>query len=68
MALAEMALAGHRGAEVHVMDVPAPRQAAPAMDWVLFSESNGRYLVEVAPEDAVAFEALLETCPTVGSA
>ncbi len=64
VALAEMALAGHRGAEVHVMDVPcAEAQAAPAMDWVLFSESNGRYLVEVAPEDAVAFEALLEDVP-----
>jgi len=30
---------------------------------LLFSESNGRFVVEVRPEDAGAFESLLATVP-----
>ena len=68
VALAEMALAGGLGAEVNLADVPvggADRAEWSVLgdDWVLFSESNGRYLVEVAPEDAAAFEGLLEGVP-----
>ena len=62
VALAEMALAGARGAEVSLANVPLDGEE-PAEGWVLFSESNGRYLVEVAPEDVAAFEALLEGVP-----
>jgi phosphoribosylformylglycinamidine synthase subunit PurSL len=62
VALAEMALAAGLGAELNLADVPTVG-AEPADGWVLFAESNGRYLVEVAPEDAAAFEALLEGVP-----
>jgi len=62
VALAEMALAGGLGAAVSLADVPTGGEVR-ADDWVLFSESNGRYLVEVAPEHAAAFEALVEGVP-----
>jgi phosphoribosylformylglycinamidine synthase len=52
VALAEMALGGRLGAEV-ALPVEADPQVA------LFAESNGRLLVEVAPDNAAAFEAVL---------
>jgi len=58
LAAAEMALAGGLGAEIALDRLPE----LPA-DALLFSESNGRYLVEVAPEQAAAFEALLAGLP-----
>ncbi|MFH1086270.1 MAG: phosphoribosylformylglycinamidine synthase subunit PurL, partial [Chloroflexota bacterium] len=63
VALAEMALAGRLGASLTLAAVPAAGELAPAESWLLFSESNGRYLVEVAPEHAVAFEALMAELP-----
>jgi len=64
VALAEMALSGRLGATVDLQPVSATLSAAP----LLFSESNGRLLVEVTPEDAAAFEATLAgtTCVRVG--
>lgn len=62
VALAEMALAGACGAEIE-LDAIAVGGAARADEWLLFAESNGRYLVEVAPEYASAFEALLANTP-----
>ncbi|HXF61589.1 MAG TPA: AIR synthase-related protein, partial [Caldilineaceae bacterium] len=52
VALAEMALGGRLGAQVEL---------SPDLDLLtaLFAESNGRLLVEVAPEHAAAFEATL---------
>ncbi len=57
VALAEMALGGRLGVDV---DVPS-RGLSPLS--VLFSESNGRLAVEVAPEHAPAFEAALAAAP-----
>lgn len=61
VALAEMALAGRLGIEVDLALAPG----ADALDdaALLFGESNGRLLVEVAPTRAPAFEAALEGIP-----
>lgn len=57
VALAEMAIAGRLGAEVDMATVPAcPVGLAP--ETLLYSESAGRLLVCVLPDQAAAFEAL----------
>lgn len=63
LALAEMALGGELGASLFLSNVPIPPGSTPVDDWVLYSESNGRYLVEVTEEHAGAFEALLGGLP-----
>ncbi len=60
-AAAEMALAGGVGAKI-ALDRVASEAKLPT-DALLFSESNGRYLVEVAAEQAATFEALLAGTP-----
>ena len=55
MTAAEMCLAGRLGAAL-TLDTPDPLSA-------LFSESNGRLLVEVRPTDQPAFDALLAGLP-----
>jgi phosphoribosylformylglycinamidine synthase len=59
VALAEMALAGRLGVEVQLPN----NGLSPAE--VLFSESNGRLLLEVAPEETEALEELFEGAPLV---
>lgn len=61
VAAAEMALAGRLGLELSLVDVPRSTEV-DRDDVVLFSESSGRFLVEVAPQDAGAFEALMSGC------
>src|SRR5688572_17844210 len=62
VALAEMAFAGGLGARIELASAPqefdssSPHAAAV----LLFSESNTRFLCEVRPQDAAAFEALLD--------
>ncbi|MBN1401735.1 MAG: phosphoribosylformylglycinamidine synthase subunit PurL [Anaerolineae bacterium] len=63
VAVAEMALSGRMGACVALNALPRDEQVEPKDDWLLFSESNGRYVVEVAPEKAQAFEALMRDIP-----
>lgn len=76
VAIAEMAFAGGLGAEIDLSRVPntlAPQAAAgaphPLADvpqataTLLFSESNSRFLCEVRPENAAAFEAALAGVP-----
>lgn len=63
VALAEMTLAGQVGADVSLGCIPTGGEDERHADWLLFSESNGRYLVEVAPGDEGAFEALLDDVP-----
>ncbi|MFH0942268.1 MAG: phosphoribosylformylglycinamidine synthase subunit PurL [Chloroflexota bacterium] len=58
VALAEMALAGGLGAEVRLAKVPLAEKIERD-DFILFSESNSRFLVEVAPGDRKAFEKTL---------
>jgi phosphoribosylformylglycinamidine synthase len=57
VALAEMALGGRLGAEVDLSS-----QGLSALS-LLFSESNGRLIIEVTAEDALAFEAILAYVP-----
>jgi len=59
---AEMALAGGLGIELSLADVPRTADVA-RNDTIAFSESLGRFVVEVRPEDAGAFEALLADLP-----
>jgi len=61
VAAAEMALAGGLGARVDLDRVPARGALAPFE--ALFSESLARWLVEVAPAEAAAFEAHFEGLP-----
>jgi phosphoribosylformylglycinamidine synthase I len=60
VALAEMCLAGRLGAQVELMHAPRGYHADYISDSVaLFSESLGRLIVEVRPQDADAFRALM---------
>jgi phosphoribosylformylglycinamidine (FGAM) synthase-like enzyme len=54
VALAEMAFAGGLGIEADVRGLPASKDCWRT-DAQLFSESNSRYIVEVAPENYDAF-------------
>jgi phosphoribosylformylglycinamidine synthase subunit PurSL len=58
VALGEMAFAGGLGAEVNLGKVPLAEKIERD-DFILFSESNSRFLVEVLPKDRQAFEAAL---------
>jgi phosphoribosylformylglycinamidine synthase subunit PurSL len=58
VALAEMAFAGNLGASVDLTRVPLG-ETITRDDLILFSESNSRFLVEVAPEQAAEFEAIM---------
>jgi phosphoribosylformylglycinamidine (FGAM) synthase-like enzyme len=58
VAVAEMAFAGGLGATVNLKDVPLG-EPADRDDFILFSESNSRFLVEVAPEKKGEFEKVM---------
>jgi phosphoribosylformylglycinamidine synthase len=55
VALAEMAFTGNLGAELNLKRVPVTKEMRA--DFILFSESNGRLLVEVEENKAADFEA-----------
>ena len=58
IAIAEMAFAGGLGAVVHLKDVPLG-EYMDRDDFILFSESNSRFLAEVAPENRDEFEQIM---------
>jgi phosphoribosylformylglycinamidine (FGAM) synthase-like enzyme len=58
VAVAEMAFAGGRGATVSLKSVPLG-ESIDRDDFILFSESNSRFLVEIAPEHKDAFEEIM---------
>ena len=58
VAAAEMAFAGGLGMEIHLDKVPLA-EPVERDDFVLFSESNTRFLAEVAPEDKPHFENMM---------
>jgi phosphoribosylformylglycinamidine synthase len=62
VAATEMALGGGLGFEVNLGAVPHTPDADRA-DVLAFSESLGRFVVEVAPGDAAAFEAVMVGLP-----
>jgi phosphoribosylformylglycinamidine synthase len=65
VALAEMALGGGRGAELDLAKVPSTFASAGKPDdpTIAFSESLSRFIVEVTPQDAAAFEACFAALP-----
>jgi phosphoribosylformylglycinamidine synthase len=58
VAAAEMAFAGGYGMELHLQKVPA--HDVDRNDFILFSESNSRFLVEVSKKAKQEFEALMK--------
>ncbi|MGQ9668181.1 MAG: AIR synthase-related protein, partial [Anaerolineae bacterium] len=61
VAAAEMCIAGRLGLELDLEDMPVEGALTP--EERLFSESNGRFLVEVAPAHCQAFLAMLSGHP-----
>lgn len=59
VALAEMSFAGGLGATIHLKSVPLGKPI-DRDDFILFSESNSRFLVEVAPESKDEFEQVMK--------
>jgi len=57
--LAEMAFAGGLGATIYLQFIPLG-EPIDRDDFILFSESNSRFLVEVAPECRAEFEKLMK--------
>ncbi len=58
VAIAEMAFAGGLGATIRLESVPLG-EPIDRDDFILFSESNSRFLVEVAPENKDEFEKVM---------
>lgn len=58
VAAAEMAFAGGHGVEMNLVDVPA--RNSERNDFILFSESNSRFLLEVSQKARKDFEALMK--------
>jgi phosphoribosylformylglycinamidine synthase len=67
VAAAEMAFAGGYGLTLDLKNVP--RKALDRNDFVLFSESNSRFLVEVSEKDRQEFETLMKSksCSRIGT-
>jgi phosphoribosylformylglycinamidine synthase len=61
---AEMAFAGGLGADIDLSQL-AEQTGINKSDILLFSESNSRFLVEVAPEFHAEFEAAMQMVPFV---
>ncbi len=62
VAIAEMTIAGHLGAEVYLANLPGATDI-PDNDVLLFSESAGRFIIEIQPQDAESIEALFADIP-----
>lgn len=62
VAIAEMAIGGSLGAQLHLSLMPRSEQVTTSIS-AAFSESLGRFLVEVRPEDEGRFEGLLSNYP-----
>jgi phosphoribosylformylglycinamidine synthase II len=63
VALAEMAFSGGLGMEVFLSEVPYKESKNLRNDFILFSESNSRFIVEVERRSQHRFEALLKGRP-----
>ncbi|MDD4874260.1 MAG: phosphoribosylformylglycinamidine synthase subunit PurL [Dehalococcoidales bacterium] len=67
VAIAEMAFAGNLGATLILKEIPLCGSIT-RNDYILFSESNSRFLVEISPEDEAEFEKLMKgvICACIG--
>jgi len=63
VAAAEMAFSGGLGIELFLSEVPYKKPQADRNDFVLFSESNSRFIVEVEKKNQKKFEAQLKGLP-----
>ncbi|MEK6727182.1 MAG: phosphoribosylformylglycinamidine synthase subunit PurL [Candidatus Omnitrophota bacterium] len=63
VAAAEMAFSGDLGAEIFLSEVPYARNDFTRDDFVLFSESNSRFIVEVENSHRKEFEKALKGLP-----
>ena len=61
VAVAEMAFTGGLGIDLDIGKIPVNKEFRD--DFVLFSESNGRLLVEVPPENTREFEEIMKDSP-----
>ncbi|MBN1479713.1 phosphoribosylformylglycinamidine synthase subunit PurL [candidate division KSB1 bacterium] len=61
-AIAEMAFAGGHGAVISLKNVPGSGELKRD-DFILFSESNSRFIMEIEPEHTQAFEEIMHTIP-----
>jgi phosphoribosylformylglycinamidine synthase len=68
VAVAEMAFAGGLGAEIDLKKAPLADKTTRD-DCILFSESNSRFICEVAPENRAAFEQTMKgvACARIGN-
>ena len=65
VAAAEMAFASNLGMTLNLKAVP--NKSIARNDFILFSESNSRFLIEVSPKDRYDFELLMKnSCAMVG--
>lgn len=64
VALAEMCIAGKLGAEIYLQNLDAHFDPQARPEAALFSESSGRFIVEVSLENQAAFEFMLRGAPT----
>ncbi|MBC8481361.1 MAG: phosphoribosylformylglycinamidine synthase, partial [Planctomycetes bacterium] len=62
VALAEMAFAADLGIDATLKDLPKANDCTTT-DAILFSESNSRYILEIAPENINEFTKLMENIP-----
>ncbi len=60
---AEMAFSGGLGMELFLGEVPYKASHAERNDFILFSESNSRFIVEVEKKNQKAFEKILKGIP-----
>lgn len=63
VAAAEMAFSGGLGMEIFLGGVPCKKSKIARNDFVLFSESNSRFIVEVEKKNQKAFEKTLKGIP-----
>lgn len=61
--LAEMAFSGGLGMEIFVSEIPYTRSPVMRNDYILFSESNSRFVVEVEKKNQRKFEGILKGLP-----
>ncbi len=61
-AIAEMAFSGGLGVSVNLDSVPCAGKIK-RNDFILFSESNSRFVVEIEPKNKIKFEAVLKGVP-----
>jgi len=63
VAAAEMAFAGGYGMEIFLNEVPFASKSKKRNDFILFSESNSRFVVEVSSKNQKQFERLFKDLP-----